>query len=439
MIFCKQCGFSVKEGAVFCQSCGADMRTADEPVKPELRMPNNAAPRYEETKQNKCIRCGAVLPDGAVFCSHCGSRQEEYDQAEPVNRTYAPEYTEAYIRPQNPVQRVSQNPQKQVQKKQVRKKHSKRKKKGTALKAILGITAAVMVIVATVIIFKIFVGNKITEVEKALVNLITADSFQMKMSMTSDGNYETNTETKITYIYDEETKEVKIFVDSSSSSSIGSHIINTNDQILFVLTEQEVFLVAQDGSDGEYITSSLENEKGWELLNAVREQNDEVFYKDIQELMDSAEEASDMEMPDVIGYSEALCDAFSKKDVLVNVLGYERNKSNGKVTYTFNPNFLETIKLFTDTSEGYLSDDMFEMLENFCDEAEDAEDELDDIKFKIKADIEDNYLTSLSLNMTLEKITDKFDVTFSKYNTASLSNEAKAFEKAYEEYRAGLE
>lgn len=50
---CKQCGAEIKEGAKFCQACGAKQ----EPPEP----------------QRFCMACGAPLKGGTAFCTSCGA------------------------------------------------------------------------------------------------------------------------------------------------------------------------------------------------------------------------------------------------------------------------------------------------------------------------------------------------------------------------------
>ena len=52
---CPNCGADVREGAKFCESCGAKMEV-------------------ESPRKSFCPQCGAEMPAGAAFCSACGYR-----------------------------------------------------------------------------------------------------------------------------------------------------------------------------------------------------------------------------------------------------------------------------------------------------------------------------------------------------------------------------
>ena len=77
MTKCSQCGAENKDGARFCESCGAPLQQA-----------NQGNPTF-------CPQCGAQLAPGASFCPSCG-----YRVGGPVQNGPAPMYNQGY--PQQP-------------------------------------------------------------------------------------------------------------------------------------------------------------------------------------------------------------------------------------------------------------------------------------------------------------------------------------------------
>lgn len=60
---CPTCGAELKEGALFCASCGT--KTAEVPAE-EKEEP--------QAVEKVCTNCGEKLADGIQFCSNCGTK-----------------------------------------------------------------------------------------------------------------------------------------------------------------------------------------------------------------------------------------------------------------------------------------------------------------------------------------------------------------------------
>lgn len=62
---CEKCGADLKEGALFCTSCGtkAPQPQAEETV-------------VVQVPARVCVTCGMQLTEGALFCSGCGKKAE---------------------------------------------------------------------------------------------------------------------------------------------------------------------------------------------------------------------------------------------------------------------------------------------------------------------------------------------------------------------------
>ncbi len=65
-MFCQKCGMENKDGAAFCNSCGADLRIA--PVTP-----------IDPLMTGACEACGNPIKRGEKFCSSCLANKKHND------------------------------------------------------------------------------------------------------------------------------------------------------------------------------------------------------------------------------------------------------------------------------------------------------------------------------------------------------------------------
>jgi len=93
---CSECGARLRQGARFCQVCGAPISAQPKPDR-----------EYTKQDPNKCTRCGNTLLDGTRFCGKCGQSvvhspvKDELD-VKPVNNvehTKKPQLDTAKVQP----------------------------------------------------------------------------------------------------------------------------------------------------------------------------------------------------------------------------------------------------------------------------------------------------------------------------------------------------
>lgn len=62
---CEKCGAELKEGALFCTSCGT-----------KASQPQTEGTVAAQAPARVCTSCGMQLAEGALFCSGCGTKAE---------------------------------------------------------------------------------------------------------------------------------------------------------------------------------------------------------------------------------------------------------------------------------------------------------------------------------------------------------------------------
>src|SRR5262249_60485915 len=78
---CTQCGKVNREGALFCQDCGARIATESDVPKTRVASPSDrvapavpAAAPAQGSGMVTCPACGVANPTGINFCKMCGGR-----------------------------------------------------------------------------------------------------------------------------------------------------------------------------------------------------------------------------------------------------------------------------------------------------------------------------------------------------------------------------
>jgi uncharacterized Zn finger protein (UPF0148 family) len=94
-MFCQKCGTENKEGASFCNSCGADLRLTPAPVNPAPEPIPEPIP---------CISCGTMIPFGEIFCPNCLVRSPWADIEKPEMKELDMEK-----KPEKPVAKTKHN------------------------------------------------------------------------------------------------------------------------------------------------------------------------------------------------------------------------------------------------------------------------------------------------------------------------------------------
>lgn len=90
-MFCQKCGMENKDGASFCNSCGADLRLIPIPATPASEPVPEPIP---------CKSCGTIIPYGEIYCPKCFVRSPWPDLEQikkPVAKTKHNEVIQAKI------------------------------------------------------------------------------------------------------------------------------------------------------------------------------------------------------------------------------------------------------------------------------------------------------------------------------------------------------
>lgn len=127
----------------------------------------------------------------------------------------------------------------------------------------------------------------------------------------------------------------------------------------------------------------------------------------------------DSGIDDMEGYINFLYKAFSKKEVLENVMGYETNRFGSTITYTFNPEVAAIMELYLEMSKDYMDDDILEELDEAIEEMDLAEISQ---AVKMEFTLEKGYLgmisTTYKVKESEEYFSFKLKLEFSDYNCA---------------------
>ena len=90
-MFCKKCGYKLKDEAVFCPSCGTKIEKETKPAPQKEPVVISTPPQETDNTlptQSVCKKCGYKLKEGAVICPSCGTKVEKEikptPQKEPV-------------------------------------------------------------------------------------------------------------------------------------------------------------------------------------------------------------------------------------------------------------------------------------------------------------------------------------------------------------------
>ncbi|MBO4962692.1 MAG: zinc-ribbon domain-containing protein [Clostridia bacterium] len=84
-MFCKKCGYKLKDEAVFCPSCGYKIEKEIKPTPQETDVVSTPTQETDNTlpTQSVCKQCGYKLKEGAVFCPSCGYKIEKETKPTP--------------------------------------------------------------------------------------------------------------------------------------------------------------------------------------------------------------------------------------------------------------------------------------------------------------------------------------------------------------------
>lgn len=458
-MFCKNCGFSVRDGAEYCQSCGKVLRESGDAPKKELRLPESArkeadvmesvpkeerrepehtpekktglpeiTPEAAASGRHRCVRCGAGLPEGAVFCGNCGCRQEG-SEMEPEEEPVRTEAAGERMRMKTPVRTTAAAP---ISRKRV--------KRGKFPKWILGLAAAAVIVVLAVVAVRYVSRGPFYDLQKAFEKLGSADSFKLKCTVTAEGNNYTNS--NLFYIYDKQEKEIQYYF-----SDTEGNISNFFDGTYGVCNTNGIFrvnhisktswadsLADYENDEGEYFNFSYDEDGAvlYELMTALHEKKSGKLYDYLEDALDE----SDISVKDMEKLGREMYKNLTDKEVLEKIIGYEKTKSGKDVTYTFSPDVYELLCLYADILDGYIDDDV---LEDFEDMLEEQEDDLNDMKLQMTISIEDGFLSEIAITIKVDGETAKIKLTVSDYDSAELPKSAKSYIEAMEECREKYE
>ena len=79
-MFCKKCGYKLKDEAVFCPSCGTKVEKEIKPAPQKEPVVISTPPQETDNflpTQSVCKQCGYKLKDEAVICPSCGTKVEK--------------------------------------------------------------------------------------------------------------------------------------------------------------------------------------------------------------------------------------------------------------------------------------------------------------------------------------------------------------------------